>query len=101
LWAAWGLFALQWRAIARCDRDVPLATSRPIVCLGDSLTSGLLPDRGYPAQLQKLIRLDVINLGQSGIATEAGFERLSRAAQFVARHVANALQRMFGPGVRR
>jgi lysophospholipase L1-like esterase len=81
LWIACALFALQWRAIATCGREVLLDTSRSVVCIGDSLTSGLLPDRGYPAQLQKMIRPDVINLGQSGIATEAGFGRLSRAAQ--------------------
>jgi lysophospholipase L1-like esterase len=53
------------------------------VCIGDSLTSGLLPDRGYPAQLQELIQLPVINLGQSGITTEGALERLSKVAGVV------------------
>ena len=80
LWSVWALVVLQWRAIATCGHVVRLAPSRSVVCIGDSLTSGLLPDRGYPAQLQKMIQLPVVNSGQSGIATEGGLERLSRVA---------------------
>lgn len=78
LWAAWGAVLLQWHAAATCSRPLALDLSRSIVCLGDSLTSGVLPDRGYPEQLQHILCLPVINLGQSGITTEGGFERLSR-----------------------
>lgn len=78
LWVAWGAFLLEWKAAATCSRPLALDPSRPVVCIGDSLTSGLLPDRGYPEQLKGLVRPPVVNLGQSGISTEVGFERLSR-----------------------
>lgn len=81
LWMAWGLATLQWHAIATCSRPAPFDPSRSVVCIGDSLTSGLLPDPGYPAQLQKMIRCPVSNLGQSGITSEDGLTRLSRVAE--------------------
>ncbi len=80
LWGVWVLVVLQWRAISTCGHPVPFIPSRSVVCIGDSLTSGLLPDRGYPAQLQELIQLPVFNLGQSGITTEEGLERLAKVA---------------------
>ncbi len=80
LWGVWVLVVLQWRAISTCGHPVPLMPSRSVVCIGDSLTSGLLPDRGYPAQLQELIELPVVNLGQSGITTEGALERLAKVA---------------------
>lgn len=81
LWVAWVCVAYEWHAIATCGHAVQFSSSRPIVCLGDSLTSGLLPDRGYPAQLQTLVQPPVINLGQSGISTEDGLAQLARLSR--------------------
>ena len=78
LWVAWGAVLLEWQTAATCSRPLAFDPSRSVVCIGDSLTSGLLPDRGYPEQLKELVLPPVINLGQSGISTEGGFERLSR-----------------------
>lgn len=82
LWGVWALVVLQWRAMSTCDHPVPFVPARSVVCIGDSLTSGLLPDRGYPAQLQELIQLPVFNLGQSGITTEGALERFAKVAAF-------------------
>ncbi|MGM0488545.1 MAG: GDSL-type esterase/lipase family protein [Planctomycetota bacterium] len=81
LWCAWAAVLIEWRAIATCSRPLVLDSSRSVVCIGDSLTSGLLPDRGYPDRLAKLIRPPVINLGQSGMCTEGGVKRLSRVSR--------------------
>lgn len=81
LWGLWITVALQWQAIATCNHAVRYDASRAVVCLGDSLTSGLLPDRGYPAQLRKLIHPPVVNFGQSGMTTEGGLQRVPRIAE--------------------
>ncbi len=81
LWLACAGVFYQWHAIGHCDHPVVLDLQRPVVCIGDSLTSGLLPDRGYPEELKKLITLPVVNLGQSGITSEGGLERLGRIAE--------------------
>ncbi len=80
LWTAWAFVLFQWRTIAQCNHTVSFDPAGTVVCLGDSLTSGLLPDRGYPEELQKLIRMPITNLGQSGITTDDGYQRLSRIA---------------------
>ena len=81
LWGVWIFMALQWQAISRCNHAVNMDPVRPVVCIGDSLTSGLLPDRGYPEELKRLIRPSVVNLGQSGITTEHGLDRLPQIAE--------------------
>lgn len=81
LWMAWGWMFYEWRAIESCGRTVALDTSRPVVCIGDSLTQGLLPDRGYPEQLKSMIGLPVINLGFSGISTSQGLGQLPRVLE--------------------
>ncbi len=45
--------------------------SRPIACLGDSLT-----DYGYPQELEKLISVPVADFGVSGIKTDDGIKML-------------------------
>lgn len=81
LWVLWGTVTAQWHAIATCGRAPRFHPSRSVVCLGNSLTAGVPPDRGYPAQLRKMIRPPVINLGQPGITTEDGLERLPKVAE--------------------
>ncbi len=76
LWITWGAMALDWHAAAHCGRRVALHPTRPVVCLGDSLTAGLSPNGGYPQDLQKLIAVPVVNLGQAGITSADGVEKL-------------------------
>jgi lysophospholipase L1-like esterase len=78
VWIAWTAVTIEWHAIAHCSHSVKMDPNRAVVCVGNSLTSGLLPDRGYPDQLRKMIRLPVVNLGQSGITTEGGLDMLPR-----------------------
>lgn len=78
LWIAWGLVAFEWQRTAECGRALTFHPTRPVVCWGDSLTQGMLPDRGYPDQLKEMIRVPVINSGFSGISTSQGLGQLSR-----------------------
>ena len=78
VWIAWTAVIIEWHAIAHCSYSVKMDSNPIVVCVGNSLTSGLLPDRGYPDQLRKMIRLPVVNLGQSGITTEGGLDMLPR-----------------------
>ncbi|MHB0955196.1 MAG: GDSL-type esterase/lipase family protein [Pirellulaceae bacterium] len=81
LWAVWTYAMWEWQAIATCNHAVSWDATRAVACIGDSLTSGLLPDRGYPHELQALIRPPVVNLGQSGITTEGGLDLLSKLTE--------------------
>lgn len=81
LWGVWGGVAVEWHFTARCNHTAKMDPVGSVVCLGDSLTSGVLPDRGYPEELKKLIRLPVVNLGQSGITTKGGLDRLPQLAE--------------------
>ncbi|MEM1070673.1 MAG: GDSL-type esterase/lipase family protein [Planctomycetota bacterium] len=78
LWLAWMALSFEWRAIERCSQSLTLNNARPIVCIGDSLTEGMLPDRGYPDQLKSMVSVPVINLGFSGIATSQGVDQMER-----------------------
>ena len=52
----------------------PAADSPPaVVCFGDSITK-----RGYPAELGKLLGVDVVNAGAPGNTTTAGLKRMQR-----------------------
>lgn len=55
-----------WRAQAS---DSPAK----VVCFGDSITK-----RGYPAELGKLLGVDVVNAGVGGNTTTAGLKRMQR-----------------------
>jgi lysophospholipase L1-like esterase len=50
----------------------------PIVCFGDSLTSGFGAERSqsYPAVLQSLLGREVVNRGRNGDTTAASLERI-------------------------
>lgn len=81
--AIWGLWlAMVWEqhTIVTCNHPQldQQNVDRPIVCVGDSLTDGLLPDRGYPDPLRELVPQLVINEGVSGIATSQGLDLLPR-----------------------
>jgi lysophospholipase L1-like esterase len=49
----------------------------PIVCVGDSLTSGVNPYGGYPVVLGQRVKAEVINLGMEGVTTENGVKMLA------------------------
>lgn len=83
LWGAWGVMVLDWRAGARCGRSVALLADRPVVCLGNSMTSLGPPHGGYPEHLARLIALPVVNCGRPGLTTERALrEALPQALAF-------------------
>ena len=78
LWLVWGWVAFEHWSIVNCGRPLTLDSSRPVVCIGDSLTQGLLPDHGYPDQLKSMLGVPVVNLGFSGISTSQGLGQMDR-----------------------
>jgi lysophospholipase L1-like esterase len=67
LWAVW--LAAIWESYdgTHAERSVALDPHRPIVCLGDSLTTGLADNEAYPAYLQDLCSVTMLNLGRAGV----------------------------------
>jgi acyl-CoA thioesterase-1 len=67
-----------------CDNGSPVSeydATRPIVCLGDSLTAGMIngvdyPEKSWPAHLQEKVAVEVINAGVSGDKTADALLRL-------------------------
>lgn len=60
------------------------ATARengPIICLGDSLTSGLPGVGGYPPELMSILHQPVENFGREGFTTEDAFALLPQIEQ--------------------
>ncbi len=78
LWTTWGMTAVDWHLSARCNHPVVLKPRQPVVCLGDSMTSSGLPQRGYPEHLGGMIALPVVNIGVPGIDTEQAMALLPR-----------------------
>ncbi len=74
----WAGMFYEWRAIENCSSPQTFDFSRPIVCLGDSLTEGLHPDDGYPDALKHLVNAEVINLGFSGMASSQAIGQIDR-----------------------
>jgi acyl-CoA thioesterase-1 len=72
LWAAWAPVAVLWCPIARRSSEFVAGNSAPVLCIGDSLTSGVPPYGGYPPELAKLLRVPVVDLGEAGITAEQG-----------------------------
>ncbi len=64
LWIAWLWFALDWGAATRATHVQGFDPTRPVVCLGDSLTAS-----GYPRELANRISVPVVDLGVEGITT--------------------------------
>lgn len=77
LWIAWGCLLVEWHAIENTGRTSQF-DSRPIVCIGDSLTEGMLPDHGYPEQLKTMTTAPIVNLGFSGISSTQGLGQMER-----------------------
>lgn len=76
LWGVWSWFAYQWHADAHCSRTLILDKTRPVACIGDSLTSGVPPYGGYPDDLAERLAVPVVNLGQAGITAEQALSSL-------------------------
>ena len=70
LWAVWGFMALDWYGPSG-GLHRPLQPGRPVVCLGDSLTS-----YGYPACLRERLAIPVVDLGFDGLTTTAALKHL-------------------------
>ena len=68
IWSGWTFFCWQWYSAASASRVAPLGADRPIVCFGDSLTSGVPPYGGYPDLLGEMLTVPVLNLGRAGIS---------------------------------
>ena len=57
-----GTMAWDWFAAMHCRHPLALKDNRPVVCIGDSMTSlGMFG--GYPDDLRKLVTLPVVNQG--------------------------------------
>jgi lysophospholipase L1-like esterase len=80
LWILWLTALWQSHAVAHRGAKLTLDPARPIACLGDSLTSGVAPHGGYPAELAKLLSIPVIDLGEAGITISQGEQRLAESA---------------------
>jgi len=78
LWLGWTAMAVDWHTAARSNHPVRLDPGRPVVCLGDSLTSAGPPEGGYPEHLAARLSLPVVNLGQPGINTTQALTLLPR-----------------------
>jgi lysophospholipase L1-like esterase len=70
LWGAWIWLAWDWHADSHCSRSLVLDKTRPVACIGDSLTSGVPPFGGYPDDLAARLAVPVVNLGRAGITAE-------------------------------
>jgi lysophospholipase L1-like esterase len=64
LWVAWAGMMYEWHNSAHAGRGLVFQPTRPVACLGDSLTAF-----GYPRLLQEMISLPVVDLSCNGITT--------------------------------
>jgi acyl-CoA thioesterase I len=65
LWTAWGGMTADWYYAVHAHHCVTLKGNRPVVCLGDSMTSlGMFG--GYPQELRKRIVIPVVDMGTGG-----------------------------------
>jgi len=75
LWLAWVALAADWHRSYHTGRS-PALDRRPVACLGDSLTAGMVRDSAYPDHLARRLTVPVLNFGREGITSEDGLERL-------------------------
>lgn len=80
LWAAWGVALWQSYLAVHQQRLAVWDPSRPVVCFGDSLTTGLTDDEAYPVYLQGRLHVPVINLGRAGSTTQDALSHLREMA---------------------
>jgi lysophospholipase L1-like esterase len=77
LWLVWLGFAWDWRRSYHAGHPVAALDRRPIVCIGDSLTS-YPPRGGYPQHLAKLVSVPVVNLGAPGVTSAEALKQLPK-----------------------
>ena len=79
-WVAWVAMFWEHQTVITCNQPIYAMpdVGRPVVCVGDSLTDGMLPDHGFPAALATMLSVPVINEGVSGIATSQGLDMMPR-----------------------
>lgn len=75
LWLGWCGVAWDWRRDSHANHRVSAWDQRPIVCIGDSLTS-YPPQRGYPKILGQMVNAPVVNLGEPGVTSSEALKRL-------------------------
>lgn len=85
LWIAWAGMTFDWYHSTHVRHPVTLKGNRPIVCLGDSMTSLRGSFGGYPQELQKLVSLPVKDEGTPGWSGKQVVETASGLGD-VARH---------------
>ena len=78
LWLVWGLAAYQWHQASSVNHPVQMHPTKAVVCIGDSLTSGVHPYGGYPNDLANVLPVPVVNLGQPGITAEDALKLLPK-----------------------
>lgn len=67
LWALWIIWCWNVFSGVHQSQQLALMPDRPIVCLGDSLTTGLGEGEAYPEYLRDLVSVPVINWGRPGV----------------------------------
>jgi acyl-CoA thioesterase I len=79
LWILWFAAMCESHVAVHCGHPAVLDLARPIVCLGDSLTTGLAEDGAYPLYLQQMVTAPVINMGRAGITARDALNHLPEA----------------------
>jgi lysophospholipase L1-like esterase len=76
LWTFWLAAAWESSAGTRFGYVIHLDPRRPIVCLGDSLTTGTSENEAYPYYLQQLVTVPVTNFGRAGITARDALKQM-------------------------
>lgn len=76
LWLLWATAVWESYNASHISHVIRLDFDRPVVCLGDSLTTGLTEKEAYPQYLQDRISLPVVNLGIPGITSQEALKQL-------------------------
>ena len=71
VWIAWAGMTYGWYRSVHASRSLAIQPARPVVCIGDSLTAC-----GYPACLQEMVSIPVVDLSCNGITTDDALRRL-------------------------
>jgi acyl-CoA thioesterase I len=76
LWVLWTAAMWESQTTTYCGHPTSFEAARPIVCLCDSLTTGLSDDEAYPLYLQQMIAAPVVNMGHAGITARDALNHL-------------------------
>ena len=80
LWAVWGVAVWQSHRATHRQPAALWDPSRAVICLGDSLTTGLADNEAYPAHLQEMVAAPVVDLAQAGCSARDAIAQLSAMA---------------------